>query len=93
MLDIDHRQVRYYSCFARKIIQTDIHAFEYVQPDREKYGAIFSFAPAGKMPEYFIEKLEGLSLIDTSFAPKDSSRPVIFVSPCHPFQLVMGVTI
>ena len=53
--------------------------------------------PAGKTPEYYGKKTEGLSLVDTRFAPfnRDSPRPVkkkMAVSPCHPLSLVMEVT-
>ena len=49
------------------------------------------FAPLGKSLN-IIEEIEGLSLVDTSFAPRDSPRPAIFLWPCHRLPLVMGVT-
>ena len=51
------------------------HALEYVQPDRAKRGAIVFFAPAGKSLN-IIENIDGLSLVDTCFAPRNSRRPL-----------------
>ena len=58
------------------------HALEYVQPDRAKCCAFFFSPPLGKSLNIF-ETNEGLSLVDTSFAPRDSPRPVIYVAVFH----------
>ena len=50
------------------------YAIEYLQPVRAKCGANFS-PPLGKRLN-IVEKLEGLSLADASFAPGDSSCPL-----------------
>ena len=50
----------------------------------------FFSPPLGKS-QNVIEKNEGLSLVDTNFAPRDSP-PVTFFGPCHPLLLVMGFT-
>ena len=52
----------------------------------------FIFAPAWKKPEYY-RKNEGLSLVDASFAPTNSPRPLQKKNwPCHPLPLVMRVS-
>ena len=38
------------------------------------------------------EKPEVLSLFDTSVAPRYSPKPLKTIWPCHPFALVMGVS-
>ena len=52
------------------------HASEYVQTDCAKCGAFFFFSPALGKSLNIIEEIEGLLLVDTSFAPKDNPRPV-----------------
>ena len=66
MFDTGRSDLRY---FARKIL----HALEYLQPVHEKCGAFFFLASAWKSLN-IIEEYEGLSLVDTSFAPRDSPR-------------------
>ena len=51
------------------------HALEYLQPVCAKCGAFFSSPPLGKSLS-IIEDYEGLSLVDTSFAPRDSPTPL-----------------
>ena len=52
---------------------------------------LFFSPPLGKSLNT-IEEYEGLSLIDTSFAPpRGSPRPLKYC-PCHPLPLVMGVS-
>ena len=57
-----------------------------------QYLFIFSSPPLEKILIIIIEKIEGLSLVDTSFAPRDSARVVNLFWPCHPPPLVTGVT-
>ena len=47
--------------------------------------------PLGKRMN-IIEKVEGLSLVDASFAPRDSPRPLKKNWLCHPPPVVMGVS-
>ena len=35
--------------------------------------------------------MEGLLLVDTSFDPRDSPRPVNRVLPCHPLRLPLAI--
>ena len=61
------------------------HASEYLEPLRAKCGANFFAPPLGKSLK-FIGKIEGLSLVDRSFAPRDSPRPLekkLAVSPSY----------
>ena len=62
--------------FARKFLQTCLG----VRPTEScKMGRyLFCSPPLGKSLS-IIEKVERLSLVDTSFAPRDSPRPFTFV--------------
>ena len=54
---------------------------------------IFS-PPLGKSLNIF-EEFEGLSLVDTNYAPRDSPRPLkekLAMSPSYPLPMVMGVS-
>ena len=78
--------------FARKFLQT----CPGVPPTGScKNSVHFIVARAAlKKPEYFLKKSKAShSLVDTSFAPTDSPRPLKKQnSPCHPFPLVIGVS-
>ena len=57
--------------------------------------AYFFFSPPLGKSLNIIEEYEGLSLIDTSFAPRDSPRTVnekLAMSPSYPLTLVMRVS-
>ena len=49
------------------------YALEYVQPDRAKCGAI-CFSPSLGKSLNIIENIEGLLLVDTSFAPRETAQ-------------------
>ena len=72
MLNVEHRQVRS-SILPRKYLH--IHVLEYLQPVRAKFGPFFFSPPLGKS-QNTREDFEGLSLVDTRFAPRDSPRPL-----------------
>ena len=89
LLDVEHRQVRS-SIFCANI-STDMPWSTFNRIVQNAAQVCFS-PPLGKCLN-IIENIEGLSLVDTSFAPRDSLRPVTFflaMSP-HPLSLVMGV--
>ena len=87
---VEHKQVRSSILCAKNSIRYR-HALEYVQQDRAKCDAFVLSSPLVK-PLNIFEKMECLSLVDTSFASRDSPRPVLLFWPCHPLPLVMGVT-
>ena len=59
---------------------------------RVEYGAIVFSLRLEKILN-LIEKGGGLSLLDTSFAPRDSSRQLQKNWPFHPLPVVMGASI
>ena len=74
MLNVEHKQVRS-SIFYPKI-STDM---PWSTSNRVVQNAAqFFFSPLLGRSLNIIEKIEGLSLVDTSFAPRDNPRPVIF---------------
>ena len=70
MLNIGRSDLR---CFARKNLQTCLGV--YLQPVRAKCGAASFSPPVGKNLN-ILKKIESLSLVDTSFAPRGSPRPL-----------------
>ena len=61
-----------------------------LQPGSAECVAICFFAPIGKKPEYYWKHWRPVMLVDKSFAPRDSPKPVICFWPYHPLPLVMG---
>ena len=51
------------------------HAFEYAQPDRAKCGGFWFLPPLGKRLN-IVEEIASLSLVDVSFASRNSPRPL-----------------
>ena len=76
--------------FGRKVLQTRLG----VRPTGSgKMRRFFFFSPPLGKSLNIVETIEGLSLVDTSFAPRDSAKPVFFFFlPCHPLPLLMRVT-
>ena len=74
--------------FARKILQACLSLSNRIVQN----AALFCFSPPlGKSLNNFA-KIEGLSLVKTSFAPRHSPRPINNFWSCHPLPPVMGVT-
>ena len=73
MLNVEHRQVRS-SIFCVKNSKDVPWSSEYVQPDSTKCGAR-KISSLLRKSLIISEKIEGLSLIDTSFAPISRGSP------------------
>ena len=91
LLDLEHRQVSYSIFWAKSSTGMPWSTSNRIVQNKAR----FVFSPSLGKSVNLIEEIDGLSLIDASFAARDSPRPSIkrAMSPCHPLTLVMGVTL
>ena len=87
LLNVEHRQVRSSILCAKNSSYTCL-GVTYVRPDRAKCGATVIRPRLEKAPT-LCWNIEGLSLVDTSFAPRYGPTPLKKNCPCHPLTLLL----